>query len=247
MASQKTLIGRAVERATLGRLLNAVRGADSRVLVLRGEPGVGKTALLDDAIGSASDLRVLRAVGVESEMELAFAALHQLCAPVLDRLGRLPGPQQAALRVAFGLSGGEAPDRFLVGLAALSLLWRWPRSQRVRGAWGSQSTARVRRPVPANPAARLTAVIVLPTPPLWLAMARMTVTGLPPPPTERIGDRGPLGRRARSSRWRRDVATPRGPDVASRDLAWSGRMLNASMTWEKPRNNAKKPTQNKIR
>jgi hypothetical protein len=122
MASQKTLIGRAVERATLGRLLNAVRGADSRVLVLRGEPGVGKTALLDDAIGSASDLRVLRAVGVESEMELAFAALHQLCAPVLDRLGRLPGPQQAALRVAFGLSGGEAPDRFLVGLAALSLL-----------------------------------------------------------------------------------------------------------------------------
>jgi len=78
-------------------------------------------------------------------------------------------------------------------------------------------------------------------------MARMTVTGLPPPPTERIGDRGPLGRRARSSRWRRDVATPRGPDVASRDLAWSGRMLNASTTWEKPRNNAKKPTQNKIR
>jgi hypothetical protein len=88
------LIGRAVERATLGRLLNAVRGADSRVLVLRGEPGVGKTALLDDAIGSASDLRVLRAVGVESEMELAFAALHQLCAPVLDRLGRLPVPSR---------------------------------------------------------------------------------------------------------------------------------------------------------
>jgi hypothetical protein len=87
MATQKTLIGRAVERATLGRLLNAVRGADSRVLVLRGEPGVGKTALLDDAIGSASDLRVLRAVGVESEMELA-------CAPVLDRLGRLPVPSR---------------------------------------------------------------------------------------------------------------------------------------------------------
>jgi DNA-binding CsgD family transcriptional regulator len=122
MASQKALIGRAVERATLGRLLHAVRRADSRVLVLRGEPGGGKTALLDDAIGSARDLRVLRAVGVESEMELAFAALHQLCAPVLDRLRRLPGPQQAALRVAFGLSDGEAPDRLLVGLAALSLL-----------------------------------------------------------------------------------------------------------------------------
>jgi DNA-binding CsgD family transcriptional regulator len=122
MASQKTLMGRAVERATLGRLLDAVRGAEGRVLVLRGEPGMGKTALVDDAIGSAPDLRVLRAVGVESEMELAFAALQQLCAPVLDRLGRLPGPQQAALRVAFGLSGGEAPDRFLVGLAARSLL-----------------------------------------------------------------------------------------------------------------------------
>ena len=90
--------------------------------MLRGEPGVGKTALLEDAIGSAANLRVLRAVGVESEMELAFAALQQLCAPVLDRLGHLPAPQQAALRVAFGLSGGEAPDRLLVGLAALSLL-----------------------------------------------------------------------------------------------------------------------------
>jgi DNA-binding CsgD family transcriptional regulator len=122
MASQKTLRGRADERTTLDRLLNAVRRAEGHALVLRGEPGVGKTALLDDAIGSAPDLRVLRAVGVESEMELAFAALQQLCAPVLDRLGRLPGPQQAALRVAFGLSGGEAPDRFLVGLAALSLL-----------------------------------------------------------------------------------------------------------------------------
>jgi DNA-binding CsgD family transcriptional regulator len=122
MASQKALIGRAVERATLDRLLDAVRGAEGRVLVLRGEPGVGKTALVDDAIGSAPDLRILRAGGVESEMELAFAALQQLCAPVLDRLGRLPGPQQSALRVAFGLSGGEAPDRFLVGLAALSLL-----------------------------------------------------------------------------------------------------------------------------
>jgi DNA-binding CsgD family transcriptional regulator len=122
MASQTILRGRAVERATLDRLLDAVRRGESRVLVLRGEPGVGKTALVDDAIGSAPDLRVLRAVGVESEMELAFAALQQLCAPVLDRLGRLPGPQQAALRVAFALSGGEAPDRFLVGLAALSLL-----------------------------------------------------------------------------------------------------------------------------
>jgi DNA-binding CsgD family transcriptional regulator len=90
--------------------------------VIRGEPGVGKTALLIYAIDSAPDMRLLRAVGVESEMKLAFAGLHQLCAPLLDRLERLPDPQQQALRVAFGLSGGEAPDRFVVGLAALSLL-----------------------------------------------------------------------------------------------------------------------------
>jgi DNA-binding NarL/FixJ family response regulator len=122
IADQNTLAGRDTECATLDRLLDAARGGESRVLVLRGEPGVGKTALLDYAIGAASDLRVLRAVGVESETELAFASLQHLCAPLLDRLGHLPGPQQDALRVAFGLSSGQAPDRFLVGLAALSLL-----------------------------------------------------------------------------------------------------------------------------
>ena len=90
--------------------------------MVRGEAGVGKTALLEYAIESASDLRVGRAVGVESEMELAFAGLHQLCAPMLDRLERLPGPQRDALGIAFGLSAGAAPDRFLVGLAVLSLL-----------------------------------------------------------------------------------------------------------------------------
>jgi DNA-binding CsgD family transcriptional regulator len=122
IANQNTLRGRDSECATLDRLLDAVRGGESRALVLRGEPGVGKTALLEYAIGAAPDLRVLRAVGVESETELAFASLQHLCAPMLDRLERLPGPQQDALRVAFGLSGGQAPDRFLVGLAALSLL-----------------------------------------------------------------------------------------------------------------------------
>jgi DNA-binding CsgD family transcriptional regulator len=122
MARQNPLRGRDPECATVDRLLNAVREGESRALVLRGEPGVGKTALLDYAIGSAPDLRVLRAVGVESEMELAFAALHQLCLPMLDRLERLPGPQQDALGVALGLRGGQAPDRFLVGLAALGLL-----------------------------------------------------------------------------------------------------------------------------
>src|SRR3954452_10377212 len=115
------LHGRRVEREALERLLDAVRGGQSRVLVMTGEPGVGKTALLESAIGSASGVRVMRAGGVESEMELAFAALQQLCAPMLDRLDRLPAPQQDALRVAFGLRAGDVPDRFLVGLAVLSL------------------------------------------------------------------------------------------------------------------------------
>jgi hypothetical protein len=91
------------------------------VLVLRGEAGVGKTALLEHAIESASDVRLLRAVGVESEMELAFAALHQLCAPVDDFVDRLPAPQRDALEITFGVSAGAAPDRFLVALATLSL------------------------------------------------------------------------------------------------------------------------------
>jgi DNA-binding CsgD family transcriptional regulator/tetratricopeptide (TPR) repeat protein len=118
----EVLHDRREERETLERLLEGVRGGQSRVLVVSGEPGVGKTALLESAIGSASGFRVLRAVGVESEMELAFAALQQLCAPMLDLLDRLPAPQQDALGVAFGLRAGDAPDRFLVGLAVLSLL-----------------------------------------------------------------------------------------------------------------------------
>jgi DNA-binding CsgD family transcriptional regulator len=90
--------------------------------VVRGEPGVGKTALLDYLAGNALGCRVVRAVGVQSEMELAFAALHQLCAPMLDRLERLPGPQREALGTAFGISAGPTPDRFLIGLAVLGLL-----------------------------------------------------------------------------------------------------------------------------
>ncbi len=116
------LHGRRSECAVLDGLLEGVRGGRSGVLVVRGEAGVGKTALLDYAAAPAPDLRVVRAVGVESEMELAFAALHQLCAPALDHLGRLPGPQRTALGTAFGLEDGPAPDRFVVGLAVLSLL-----------------------------------------------------------------------------------------------------------------------------
>ncbi len=100
----------------------ALRQGESRSLVLRGEAGIGKTALLEHLIGSASDMTVVRAAGVESEMELAFASLHQLCAPLLDRLPRLPTPQRQALEVVFGMSPGGPPDRFLVGLAVLSLV-----------------------------------------------------------------------------------------------------------------------------
>ena len=91
-------------------------------MALRGEAGIGKTALLQYLVEFASGLKVVRAVGVESEMELSYASLHQLCAPLLDQLERLPGPQRDALRIVFGLSAGPAPDRFLVGLAVLSLV-----------------------------------------------------------------------------------------------------------------------------
>ena len=113
---------RRAERGVLGELVEAVRAGESRVLVMHGEAGVGKTALLEYLADRASRCRVLRVVGVQSEMELAFAGLHQLCAPLLDRLRVLPGPQQGALRTAFGISAGPAPDRFLVGLATLGLL-----------------------------------------------------------------------------------------------------------------------------
>jgi DNA-binding CsgD family transcriptional regulator len=112
------------ERRALDLLVDAVRADESRVLVLCGEPGVGKTVLLDYLAGRASDAacRVTRATGVQSEMELAFAGLHQLCVPMLSDMERLPGPQRDALRTAFGLEAGPPPDRFLIGLAVLSLL-----------------------------------------------------------------------------------------------------------------------------
>ncbi len=116
------LRGRGQQCGALDGLLADVRAGRSRVLVVRGEPGIGKTALLGYAAQAAPDFQVARAEGVESEMELPFAALHQLCGRMLDRLDRLPGPQRDALGVAFGLSSGSAPDRFLVGLAVLGLL-----------------------------------------------------------------------------------------------------------------------------
>jgi DNA-binding CsgD family transcriptional regulator/tetratricopeptide (TPR) repeat protein len=116
------LLGRRRERRVLNRLLEGAQAARSGALVMRGEPGVGKSALLEYALDSAPDFQVLRALGVESEMELPFAALHQLCGPVLDRLELLPGPQRDALATTFGLRAGAVPDRLLVGLAVLTLL-----------------------------------------------------------------------------------------------------------------------------
>ena len=116
------LTDRDSERAVLDRLLAAVRAGQSQVLVIRGDPGVGKTVLLDHIAERAHGCRVVRATGVQSEMELAFAGLHQLCVPMLDHLDRIPVPQRDALRTAFGVAPGPAPDRFFVGLAVLSLL-----------------------------------------------------------------------------------------------------------------------------
>ncbi len=116
------LLDRHGERAAVDRVLDQARAGSSAVLVVRGEPGIGKTALLGYAAGRALGFRVVRAWGVESEMELAFAGLHQLCMPMLGRLDQLPGPQRDAVAVAFGMREGPAPDRFLVGLAVLSLL-----------------------------------------------------------------------------------------------------------------------------
>ena len=114
--------GRTSERGQLDRLLAKVLAGESAAVVLRGEAGIGKTALLDHCVGQATDFSVVRVAGAESEMELPFAGLHQLCAPMLTNVASLPEPQQNALRVAFGLTSGEAPDRFLVALAVLSLL-----------------------------------------------------------------------------------------------------------------------------
>jgi len=116
------LFGRAGELEILGRLIANVRSGHSAVLVVRGEPGIGKTELLQHLIAEASGFAVARVAGVESEMELPFAGLHQLCAPMLGRLGSLAEPQRRGLSVALGLASGDSPDRFLVALAALSLM-----------------------------------------------------------------------------------------------------------------------------
>src|SRR3954452_2762394 len=116
------LLGRKREREALNRLLEAARSGHGGVLVVRGEPGVGKTALLEYAAEAGRGFRVARTFGVEAEMELPFAAVQQLCSPFFELMERLPQPQHDALGVAFGLSNGPTPNRFLVGLAGVGLL-----------------------------------------------------------------------------------------------------------------------------
>jgi DNA-binding CsgD family transcriptional regulator/DNA replicative helicase MCM subunit Mcm2 (Cdc46/Mcm family) len=120
--SRAKLLGRSAECGVLDRFIGAARAGESQVLVVYGEPGVGKSALLEYVAEMAPDCQLARAAGVQSEMELAFAGLHQLCAPMMDHLDSLPVPQRDALRTAFGISAGPAPDRFLVALAILGLL-----------------------------------------------------------------------------------------------------------------------------
>jgi DNA-binding CsgD family transcriptional regulator/tetratricopeptide (TPR) repeat protein len=116
------LLGRAAEVRQVDELIDGIRDGRSAALVLRGEPGIGKTSLLHYAVRAARGLRTLDVAGAESEQQLGYAGLHRLLLPHLDRLGRLPAPQRAALGAVFGLAGGPAPDRFLVGLGTLTLL-----------------------------------------------------------------------------------------------------------------------------
>ena len=161
------LHGRRGEREMLDRLVTDVRAGQSRVLVLRGEPGTGKTALLDYLAQRAAGCRVARVTGVEPETEMAFAGLHQLCAPFLGRLGHLPDPQRDALRTAFSMQGGNVPDRFAVGMATLSLLSDLARERPLVCAvddaqWLDQASAQalafVARHLAATPAAVIFAV-----------------------------------------------------------------------------------------
>ena len=116
------LRGRHNECGALDRLLDSLRAGQSQVLVVRGDPGVGKSALLRHLVDGASGCRIAQAAGIEYEMELAYAGLHQLCAPMLDLRERLPDPQREALETAFGLIAKAPPDRFFVALAVLGLL-----------------------------------------------------------------------------------------------------------------------------
>jgi DNA-binding CsgD family transcriptional regulator len=229
------LHGRRGECEALDRLLADARAGHSRVLVLRGEAGIGKTALLDYLLAQTSGCRTARAAGVESEMELAYAGLQQLCAPFLDRLERLPAPQRAAVGTAFGLSAGEPPDRFLVGLAVLTLLAEVAEEQPLvclvdDAQWldrvSAQTLAFVARRLLAE---RIALVIAVREPGAELAgLPERTVHGLSDPDAGALLDSvitGPADRRVRD----RIVAETHGNPLALLELprAWTTAELAA--------------------
>jgi DNA-binding CsgD family transcriptional regulator len=181
------LLGRRTECDTLSGLVAAAKAGRSQVLVLRGEAGIGKTALLDFLLERATGCRVARAAGIESEMELAFAGLHQLCSPYLDRLPTLPPPQQQALGTAVGLRTGAVPDRFLVGLAVLTLLSEVAEERPLvclvdDAQWLDQASAQtlefVARRLAAEPVAMVFAVRTSDREPLLLGLPELVVGGL---------------------------------------------------------------------
>ena len=203
------LRGRRDECEKLTGLVQAARSGRSAVLVVLGEPGIGKTALLEYLAGAAGGSRILRVSGVESQMELAFAGLHQLCEPLLDRLDRLPDPQADALGTAFGLRAGAPPDRFLVGLAALSLLSEGASAQPLLcvvddAQWLDQASAHtiafVARRLAAEAVVLVIAARTSEDHQRWAGLPRLAVAGLAATDAETLLEwsvQGPLDERIR--------------------------------------------------
>jgi DNA-binding CsgD family transcriptional regulator len=220
------LRGRRAERAALGRLLADARAGQSGVLVLRGEAGIGKTALLDYLGKRASGFRVVRAAGVESEVELPFAGLHQLCTPLLGSLAGLPGPQREALGTVFGLTRGEPPGLLLVGLAVLGLLSEVAGEQPLvclvdDAQWLDQASARalafVARRLLAEPVALVFAVREPGGGKQWEGLPMLTVGGLRDSDARALLDSVALGRLDERVR-DRIVAETRGNPLALLEL-----------------------------
>lgn len=221
--------GRATECAALDRLMTDARSGTSQVLVLRGEAGIGKTALLDFVSERAAGFCVARVAGVESEMELPFAALQQLCVPLLDCVDRLPAPQRDALEIAFGRSAGPAPERFLVGLAVLSLIGAATEAQPLiflvdDAQWidriSAQTLAFVARRLIAEPVVLAFAVrdgAVASDPDELSGLPEMTVGGLGPGDARALLDSVILGRLDDQVR-DRIVAETRGNPLALLEL-----------------------------
>ncbi|MFE5340702.1 AAA family ATPase [Isoptericola sp. NPDC056578] len=220
------LVGRLVERAALDEVLTTVRRGSSAVRVLRGGAGVGKSVLLDYAAAQASGVTVTRTLGVEADMELAYAGLQQLCAPFLDQARDLPGPQRDALQVAFGTATGAPPARFLVGLAVLTLLTRASETRPVLvvvddAQWLDQASLRtlefVARRLLAEPVALVAAVRDPEGATALAGLPELSVDGLDPRSAGELLDRAVGGRLERRLRDRL-VAETHGNPLALLEL-----------------------------